>query len=79
MKNYMDCGCELYLKSQEETYAGASGPVTLPLFLFNKVLKQKRYKKILCIGTGSLHNLFFVNQKLAIPAIAHAISLEVKS
>ena len=79
MKNYMDCGCELYLKSQEETYAGASGPVTLPLFLFNKVLKQKRYKKILCIGTGSLHNLFFVNQKLAIPAIAHAISLEVRS
>ena len=78
MKNHMDAGCELYLKSQEETYAGASGPVTLPLYLFNKVLKQKKIKKILCIGTGSLHNLFFVNQKLSIPAIAHAISLEVK-
>jgi len=78
MKNYMDAGCELYLKSQEETYAGASGPVALPLYLFNKILKQKKYKKILIIGTGSLHNLFFVNQKLSIPAIAHAVSLEVK-
>ncbi len=78
MKNHMDAGCELYLPSQEETYSGASGPVALPLYLFNKVLKQKKVKKILCVGTGSLHNLFFVNQKLAIPAISHAVSLEVK-
>ncbi len=79
IKNHLDAGCELYLKSQEETYAGASGPVSLPLYLFNKVLKQKRPKKILLIGTGSLHNPFFMNQKLTIPAIAHAVSLEVKS
>jgi len=77
LKNYMDAGCELYLKSQEETYAGASGPVALPLYLFHKVLKQKKNKKILLIGTGSLHNPFFVNQKMTIPAIAHAVSLEV--
>lgn len=77
MKQHLDAGCELYLKSQEETYAGASGPVALPLYLFNKVLKQKKKQKILIVGTGSLHNPFFVNQKLSIPAVAHAISLEV--
>ncbi len=79
MKQHMDAGCELYLKSQEETYAGASGPVALPLYLFNKILKQKNRKKqkILIVGTGSLHNPFFVNQKLTIPGVAHAISLEV--
>lgn len=77
LKNHVDAGCELYLKSQEETYAGASGPVALPLYLFNKVLKQKKGKKILLVGTGSLHNPFFINQKLTIPAIAHAVSLEV--
>lgn len=77
MKNHIDSGCELYLKSQEETYSGASGPVALPLYLFNKVLKQKKAKRILLVGTGSLHNPFFVNQKLTIPAISHAVSLEV--
>lgn len=77
MKQHQDAGCELYLKSQEETYAGASGPVALPLYLFNKVLKQKKKSRILIVGTGSLHNPFFVNQKLSIPAVAHAVSLEV--
>ena len=77
MMLHLDAGCELYLKSQEETYAGASGPVALPLYLFNKILKQNKHKKILLVGTGSLHNPFFVNQKLTIPAVAHAVSLEV--
>lgn len=76
IKNHLDSGCELYLKSQD-TYSGASGPVALPLYLFNRVIKQGKYKKILIVGTGSLHNTFFVNQKLTIPAVAHAISLEV--
>lgn len=77
MRRHTDAGCELYLKSQEETYAGASGPVALPLYLYNKILKEKKDMKILLVGTGSLHNPFFVNQKLSIPAIAHAVSLEV--
>ena len=75
--NHIDAGCNLYLKSQEETFAGASGPVALPLYFFNKVMKERKNRKILLIGTGSLHNPFFVNQKLSIPAVAHAISLEV--
>ena len=77
LNKYFDAGCELYLKSQKDTLSGASGPVALPLFLFNKIIKEKKYKNILLLGTGSLHNPFFVNQKKSIPAISHAISLEV--
>lgn len=77
LKNYMDAGCELFLDSQE-TYAGGSGPACLPLVLFCKILTSKKYKKILIIGTGALHSTTFVNQKMSIPAIAHAISLEVE-
>ena len=76
LKKHVDAGSELYLESQE-TYAGASGPVALPLVLFNRILKTNKYKKILIIGTGSLHTVSLVNQKNSIPAIAHAVSLEV--
>ena len=76
LKNYMDAGCELFLDSQE-TYAGGSGPACLPLVLFNKILESKKYKKILIIATGALHSVALVNQKMPIPAIAHALSLEV--
>ena len=76
IKNHMDAGCEIFLKSQQ-LYAGSSGPVTLPLVLFNKILKNKKFKKILIIATGSLHSKDTTNQKKTIPSIAHAVSLEV--
>ncbi len=76
IKKYMDAGSEIYTNSQE-TYAGASGPVALPLVMFDKVLNCKKYKKILFIATGSLQSVQLANQKLGIPGIAHAISLEV--
>ena len=76
LKNYKDAGSILY-KNEQELYAGSSGPVTLPLVLFNKILKEKKYKKILVLATGSLHSQTLVNQHKPIPAICHAISLEV--
>ena len=77
IKKYLDAGCELFLDSQE-TYAGCSGPACLPLVLFNKILTTKKYKKILIIATGALHSVALVNQSKPIPAIAHALSLEVE-
>jgi len=76
LKKYIDAGCEIYTSTQE-TYAGASGPVVLPLVMFDKILCCKKYKKILIIATGSLQSVQLANQKLGIPGIAHAISLEV--
>ncbi len=78
LKKYMDAGEEIFAKSQDIN-SGSSGPVTLPLVLFNKVIKNTKYKKILIIGTGALHSPAMVNQKDSIPGIAHAVSLEVAS
>lgn len=76
LNNIIDCGSIFY--EDENIYAGASGPVCLPLVLFDHFLKQNEYKKILVIGTGSLHSIMSCNLKLPIPSIAHAVSLEVK-
>ena len=76
LKKYQDAGCNLFNMELEETKNGASGPVVLPLYLFSKVLNNKRYKKILIVGTGSLHSPVLVNQKKSIPSISHAVSLE---
>ena len=40
-------------------------------------MKKKNLKKVLIVATGALHSTTTVNQKETIPAIAHAISLEV--
>ena len=76
INNLLDAGSIIY-KEEQEIYSGGSGPACLPLVLFNKILLTKKYKKILIIGTGSLHNQTLVNQKNTIPAIAHAVTLEV--
>lgn len=74
--NIVDAGSNIY-KDIGEINDGASGPTCLPLYLFYNVLKKKKFKKILLIGTGSLHSKVMVNQKLSIPSISHAVSLEV--
>lgn len=77
LNNIIDSGSIFY--NEDNIFAGASGPVCLPLVLFDYILKQKQYKKILLIGTGSLHSVISTNLKLPIPSIAHAISLEVSN
>lgn len=72
-----DAGSILY-KDDQNKYQGGSGPVVLPLVLFNKILLSKKYKHILIVGTGALHNTTLVNQKKSIPAIAHTVEIEVQ-
>ncbi len=73
---YMDAASIIY-KDNQDTFQGGSGPVVVPLVLFNKILKERKYKKILLLATGSLHNTLMVNLKKSIPSITHAISIEV--
>lgn len=75
-KKYYDASSILY-KENQDTYSGGSGPVVVPLVLINKILREKKDRKILILATGSLHNPLMVNLKKSIPAITHAISLEV--
>ena len=74
--NVIDSGSIFY--TDDNIYAGSSGPVCIPLVLFDYIIPKKKYKKILAIGTGSLHSVTSSNLGLTIPAIAHAVSLEVK-
>lgn len=74
--NIIDSGSIYY--TENNIYAGASGPLCLPMIFFNYILKQKKYKKILLIATGSLHSSLSSNLKLEIPSISHAVSVEVK-
>lgn len=74
--NIFDCGSIFY--NEDNIFAGASGPTCLPLVLFDYIIPLKKYRKILIIGTGSLHSIISTNLKLPIPSISHAVSLEVE-
>lgn len=80
LKNYDDTATMIYDVENQSVYSGGSGPACAPLvtysYIFNKMLK-KEYKRVLLVATGALMSTTMVNQKLTIPSIAHAISLEV--
>ena len=70
----------LYDVENQPVYAGASGPACAPLVTYSYIfsqMKKGKYKKVLLVATGALMNPGMTNQKLTIPAIAHAVSLEV--
>lgn len=77
LKKYDDSATMLYDYDHQKVFSGGSGCACLPLVLTSSILK-KSYQKILIVATGSLHSPTMINQKLSIPAIAHAIVLEVQ-
>lgn len=80
LKNYNDTACMIYDPKNKEHYAGGSGPACAPLVTYGYIfdqMRKKKYKRVLLVATGALMNSSMVNQKLSIPSIAHAISLEV--
>ena len=63
----------------QPVYAGGSGPACAPLVTYSYIfdlMKKKELNRVLLVATGALHSQTTVNQKLTIPSIAHAISLE---
>ena len=80
LNKYNDCGVMLYDLKKQEVYAGGSGPVCCPLVSYSVILNRMlkgELKRVLILSTGALHSPTLVNQKMSIPAICHAISLEV--
>lgn len=77
--NYLDAGSIIYdRKKQKKVRAGGSGPVCLPLVLFTDIYDKmidKKLNRVLVVATGALMSPTMNNQKLSIPAIAHAIEL----
>jgi len=81
LNNYNDCGTIIYDVEKQPVYAGASGPACAPLvtysYVFDKMIKGE-LNRVLIVATGALMSTTLVNEKNTIPAIAHAISLEVE-
>ena len=82
LKNYDDAASMIFDIDKQSVYAGGSGPACLPLVAYSYVMdkmKKGELSRVLLVATGALMNSTMVNQKLSIPSIAHAISLEVIS
>ena len=75
LKNIYDAGVLIYNTNKDSSFAGGSGPVCAPLMLFTNIIKK--YKKILVLGSGSLHSCTSSNLKKSMVGISHAVSLEV--
>ncbi len=79
-KNYDDCGTMIYNTKKQAVLAGGSGPSCSALTLCSYILKEMqegRLKKVLYVPTGALFSPTMYFQKESLPAIAHAVSLEV--
>ena len=80
LKNYDDAASMIFDIDKQPVYAGGSGPACLPLVAYSYVIdkmKKGELSRVLLVATGALMSPTMVNQKLSIPSIAHAISLEV--
>ena len=80
LNNYEDSGCIIFDIKKQKVYQGGSGVACLPLVSYSYIIRKMlegKYKKVLLVATGALMNTTMCNQKLSIPAIAHAVSLEV--
>ena len=79
-KNYNDCGVMLYDLDKQPVFAGGSGPVCSALVNFGYIYKKmqnKELKRVLIVPTGAIFSPTMVFQKETVPAISHAIGLEV--
>ncbi|MDR1703419.1 MAG: stage V sporulation protein AD [Clostridiales bacterium] len=79
LKNYSDCGIEIFNRETQDTHAGGSGcacsAVTFSGYLYN-CLTEKRMNKILFMPTGALLSTTSSQQGETIPGICHAIAIE---
>lgn len=78
--NYSDCGILIFNREGQDVQQGGSGTSCSNL-VFNSYihtqLKRGRFKKVLFVPTGALVSKISSLQGESIPAIAHAIAIEV--
>ena len=80
LKNYDDSATMIFDLDNQPVYMGGSGVSCLPLVTYTTIfdkMKKGKLNKVLLVATGALMNPTMCNQKLSIPSISHAISLEV--
>lgn len=76
--NYKDCGELIYNSQEQSVVSGGSGcgcsAVVLAGYIMD-LLKNKKVKDVLFVGTGALLSSGSVLQKLSIPGIAHLVHI----
>ncbi len=79
LKNYIDCGAEMFDQKTQDTHAGGSGCGCAASVLCGYILpkiKSGELKHVLFAATGALMSPTMTMQGESIPSISHAISLE---
>lgn len=80
-EQFLDGGIMMYSEEQE-VFAGGSGSACSAIVAFGHVYEQmvkQKLKRVLFIATGVLHSPLSIQQKKSMPAIAHAVSIEIGS
>lgn len=79
-ERHLDCGMLIYDLERQDVHAGGSGcgccAVTLSAYLL-KQLEEGFWKRILFLPTGALLSKTSYNEGKTVPAICHAVVLEV--
>lgn len=76
-----DCGKLIYDIQAQDVHSGASGCGCCATVLCGHILKameKGKYRRILVAATGALMNPLTVEQGESIPAISHAVSIEMR-
>lgn len=72
-------GGVMMFKPEQQAGAGASGAACSATVIFGYAIKEMergRYRRVLCLPTGSLHSPLSYQQGESIPTISHAVVLE---
>lgn len=80
LDNLDDSACMIYDLERQKVNAGGSGPACIALVFasyIKKLMLEKSLRRVLLVATGALLSQTTANEKLTIPAISHAVSLEV--
>lgn len=76
---HQDCGALIY-KPQQQPGAGGSGAGCSTAVILGWVLRElenTRYRRVLALPTGALHNPLTYQQRDTMPCICHAVALEM--
>lgn len=79
---FTDCGVEIFDNQEQDTHAGGSGCACSAVVFNGYLLKQMakgKYKRILLASTGAVHSTTITQQGESIPAICHAVSIDINS
>ncbi len=76
---YIDCGCEMFDIKRQDMHSGASGCACIATVFTGYIMRgilNKRWKRVMIAGTGSLQSPLTVQQKETIPGVCHAVVIE---